>query len=182
MNGWRRRGISSMASSSLPTSAAATIPCHAQDLFVASSSLPTSAAATIPCHAQDLFDGVIAISDLCRSNDPMTTSSGDGPQSSTLAAADRRVRAALDVGSKTRLPPVVRWELTAFLTTSDAVRDEAGREEAGGGSSCPRAEPRRREEGTRPDLSIAAFVPSSRESAQTKKMELVQVYEALYAK
>jgi len=69
-----------MASSSLPTSAAATIPCHAQDLFVASSSLPTSAAATIPCHAQDLFDGVIAISDLCRSDDPMTTSSGDGPQ------------------------------------------------------------------------------------------------------
>jgi len=60
----------------------------------------------------------------------------------TAAAADRRVRAALDMESKTRLPPVVPGEMTAFPTTSDAVRDKARQEGARGGSSCPRAEPR----------------------------------------
>ena len=46
---------------------------------------------------------------------------------------DLRGHAALDGGSKTRLPPLVRREMTAFLTTSDAVRNEARRKGAGVG-------------------------------------------------
>ena len=41
---------------------------------------------------------------------------------------------------------------------SDAVRDNARQEGAEDGSSCPRMEPRQGEEGTRPDLSMAASV------------------------
>jgi len=77
--------------------------------------------------------------------------------------------------------------MTAFPTTSDAVRNEARREGAGGGSSCPRAEPRRREEWTRPDLSMAASVDylwsvEGRPSLPTKLTEngISTVYEAFY--
>ena len=63
--------------------------------------------------------------------------------------------------------------MTAFPPTSDAVRDDVRQEGARGGSSCPRADPRRREEGMRQDLSMAASVSSSWESARTKKAESV---------
>jgi hypothetical protein len=40
-----------------------------------------------------------------------------------VAAADRRVRAAPDGGKLMDLPPLVRWEMTAFPTTPDAGTD-----------------------------------------------------------
>ena len=107
-------------------------------------------------------------------------------------AADRRVRTAPDGGSKSCFPPMVGRKMTAFSTSADKGRAAARQEGAGDGSSCPRGEPRRQEDGTRPDLSMERIlifclvirqvrVLSPASSNNKQKTELVHLYEAFYA-
>ena len=80
------------------------------------------------------------------------------PSNFSLESTENFITKSRPSGSKTRFPPVVRREMPAFSTSADEGRAAARRGGAGDGSSCPRAEPRRREEWTRPDLSMAASV------------------------
>lgn len=76
------------------------------------------------------------------------------PSNFSLESTENFITKSRPSGSKTRFPPVVRREMPAFSTSADEGRAAARRGGAGDGSSCPRAEPRRREDGTRPDLSM----------------------------
>ena len=80
----------------------------------------------------------------------------------------------------------------AFLTSADKGKAAARREGVGDGSSCPRGEPRRQEDGMQPDLSmerILIFCLVSRQvrvlspasSNNQQKTELVHLYKAFYA-
>ena len=80
------------------------------------------------------------------------------PSNFSLESTENFITKSRPSGSKTRFPPVVRREMPAFSTSADEGRAAARRGGAGDGSSCPRAEPRRREDGTRPDLSWRGFL------------------------
>jgi hypothetical protein len=79
-------------------------------------------------------------------------------ESAVVAAADR-VQAAPDGGKLTDLPPLVQWEMTAFLPTADTGTDAVRRGGMGEGSSCPLREPDRRPEERQSDLSMFFLWP-----------------------